>query len=262
MAIPKGPVAANAEAMNEGLANLLTYCRANKLVELSINPQVVTDDVDDFDLPLSAGGWRRVDRVESQSTLRLDVTQSIDTMFANLSKSTRREIRRAERAGIHVRVAKSKDDFKSFFEIYSARGQLRNFQFLPRTNFIELANRLLSMNDRGGLFLSELGGVLLGGVLVLRAGLCAHYVYGASAVERAPSLPISHPALWRAICWSKDIGCTEFDFGGGGGAAGIDGIMHFKRGFGGKPVGFIPPLQYELRPALSRFRNVIRAGAH
>jgi lipid II:glycine glycyltransferase (peptidoglycan interpeptide bridge formation enzyme) len=225
---------------------------------LSINPQLNLEQAGEFGL-LGLSGWQSDDEKQVFATLKLDITRDEDTMFAGLNKATRREIRRAERAGMTVRAASRRKDFEDFFEIYSARAKTKELKSLPQSRFYNLADRLLSTTDRGALFLAELGGTLLGGAVILRAGTVAHYVYGAAAVERDANLPISHLPIWHAIRWAKEIGCAQFDFGGGGdGPRTVSSVNRFKQGFGGTSLTFMPSMHLILRPGISRLRDLMR----
>ena len=60
---------------------------------------------------------------------------------------------------------------------------------------------------------------------------------------------------WDA--WAKEIGCTEFDFGGYG-PSGFASVRRFKEGLGGEVRTFAPAYSLELKPLVPRSRRLLK----
>jgi len=244
--VNKGPIAKTPGAFEAGLDSLRTWSRTRRYVSLTASPLYNSNEADWLNRYAVRNRWSRL-QTGFQGTLRLDLAPSIEVLFADLKKATRYEIRRAERAGVRVFRAESEQDFEKFFEVWSSRGESKGFGVLRRGIFDNLSRKLLQHRDRGALFLTELSGAVVGGVVALRAGSRVHYVYGAVDGKASTSLPAGYPALWQAILWAKNIGAHEFDFGGYS-LSGNPAVRRFKRGFGGIEVQFQPALHCRFNP--------------
>ena len=152
-------------------------------------------------------------------TLRLDITCDLDQIVARFRKGTRYEVKRAERIGITVRrAADGSGLFCVFYQIHNTTcSRHKGFAALPIEDFTALSERMRAAPERGALFLSEYRGrhscwrcLIAGrtaGSLRLRGDRCGQ--------RRQPSGRCIR-SMCRAIAWAKEIGCTEFDFGGYG----------------------------------------------
>jgi len=256
LVVHKGPVADDPDALLSGLQALKELCQKKQLCEIQISPQIAEDRSSSVTQMCDTLGFRPLASASPSMSLRLDITCDADQLLARFRKGTRYEVKRAERIGIAVRRAETETDFLSFYRIYRGRASYKGFAPLPIVDFYELSKRIRAAPERGAIFLSEYSGEILAGAIVLRAGRRVHYVYGATDAKSAGNLPGAYPVLSRAIEWAREIGCTEFDFGGYG-PAGVSSVRRFKEGFGGEVRNFGPAYSLTLMSLIPRLRRAV-----
>jgi lipid II:glycine glycyltransferase (peptidoglycan interpeptide bridge formation enzyme) len=256
LVVPKGPVADDPQALLTGLKALKKYARERQLCSVHITPQINEKLASSVTQGCGSFGFYPVAARSPTMTLRLNVCSDMDRIAARFHKGTRYEVNRAYRIGINVRRAKTEADFLSFYRVYERRALHKGWSPLPIESFTTLSERVQMAPKHGAVFLSEYKGEVLGGALLLRAGPRVHYVYGAVA-EDIGNLPGLYPVFHRAIEWAKEIGCTEFDFGGYG-SSGVASVRRFKEGFGGEVRTFPPAYCLSIAPLVSRLGQALR----
>ena len=187
------------------------------------------------------GGWAR--QGSFRTTLRLDLNSDCATLVAAFQKTTRYEIRRAEKTGVTVWAARDRRDCERFYDLLQRMAAEKCFAVESRSGVVHVWNWLASDPRRGVLLLASHQNAARGGVMVVRAGRRAWYVRGASQKQLPYS--VGHLLQWRAIQWAKENGCTEYDFGGYTVGA-TTGPAYFKRGFCDRVVQFLPAYRYVL----------------
>jgi hypothetical protein len=247
LVFPRGPVVSDATALGSGLRSIEAWARSRGFVHIDVQPQWTDSAITEAARDL---GWSKAEPAAAFMTLRIDLTKGLDALLAGFDKGTRYEVRRAQRVGIDVRFAASAADYERYYECYLQTCRRKGFTGIERDNFLSLMFRIARDPSRGGLLLAEMDRDLLGGIVVLRAGPCLHYVYGAST-DRPDlrKLPIGYLLQWRAIEWAREIGLAAYDFGGYTSTP-QNSTARFKKGFGGVPVNIAPTYRRILRPWL------------
>ena len=255
--VHKGPVAEDADALMSGLRALKELAEKRGLCEIQISPQIREEKADDLHHICGMLGFQS-QASQPYSTLILDVSGSYEKILAGFHSKTRYNVRRADRIGITVRQASTEGDFLQFYQIYEQRGLQKGFSpAVTASEFMTLSERIQASSDRGALFLSEYKGDILAGDVFLRAGPRILGLLAAIAADNHGRLPRLYPLIGRAIEWAKEIGCSEFDFGGFG-PAGDPTVRQFKESFGGQLRTFAPSYNLTLRTLVPRLRGVKR----
>lgn len=143
----------------------------------------------------------------------LRLTGSEKQIFATLhANQVRRNIRRAERAGVTVRKGTAEIDLTGIFYGLHTRTRHRlGIPVQPRRYFGLLWRRIVEPGH-GVLLIAEREGLpVAAAVFLASAGVCV-YKYGASD-ERHWSVRPNHVLFWEAIRWAGARGCRTFDFG-------------------------------------------------
>lgn len=197
-------------------------------------------DVSDYDRVVFHACTKNVDvegfYKQEFTTSIIDLTQDLDTIWKNMSKSScRSAINRAEREGIDILV---NQEYEAFFDINE---KFRMAKGLPSYNV-----DIDFMKNYGTLFISMIEGTILGGQLYLNDGNHMRWLLGASkrleATDNMQSLisAANRLKIWEAIQYAKNAGIGEFDMGGYYTGKKADpqkeGINIFKRSFGGDIV--------------------------
>ncbi len=173
--------------------------------------------------------------MQSSSTLVIDLTQELDTIWKSMSKtSARNSIKRAEKAGVNVRL---NSNYEEFQDILSS---------LMRAKQLPPAPLSIDVLQRGGpLFVAEHDGEIISGIAyVADDDIMRLRVFGSKRLEvdrkRATLIGNANRLLiWEAIQHAKQAGIREFDLGVYyTGESDVDKarISAFKRSFGGELV--------------------------
>lgn len=189
---------------------------------------------------------------QPRASLRLDLRASEDEIFANFRKTSRYEVRRAERSGATVSIASSDRDIDEFLDLYQRMAARKGFNPNPIDNMRRVIRWLIGSESRGALLIGRIGSMIHGGAVIARSGRRCWYILGAS--DREEHMSVGHILQWRALLWAKSHGCTEYDFGGYTPGA-TSGPAWFKEGFGGTPVQLVSSHRRVIEP--KRY-NIIR----
>ncbi len=161
-------------------------------------------------------------------TRTLDLTVGKEAILRSWTKGHRSAAKKAERLGVHVRLAKTLEDWQAYYKIYertlerwgdraSSRYQWRLFQRLFECG-----------SEHVKLWLAEVEGLAVAGALCLASGKHIVYWHGAADEEFFPLRPV-HLLIREIVFWSCETGMQWFDLNPSGGHAGVD---LFKKGFG------------------------------
>ena len=169
------------------------------------------------------------------TTLVIDLTQDLDTIWKNMSYGNcRKPIRRAERAGVKIQVNQNLQEFGKIYQSFWRKKVYQEARVRPE--FIKY----------GTLFTAEIGGEVLAGHYFLEDDTYIRSIITGSKrleVDKEKATMIGNTnklILWEAIKYAKEKGIKEFDLGGV--YTGEDKndprytIRQFKQSFGGTLV--------------------------
>ena len=159
----------------------------------------------------------------------LDLSKTLDELWAETRVSHRQDITRLKRLGYSVRMGdwSTYAEFQAMYEATMQRRAASAFYHFPQEYFTELRKRL---GDR--LHLCTVhgpgGDVAAGGLFLVAGGIAEYHLSGTAEAHfnKAPSKLM----LDFARGWAKGLGLSFLNLGGGFG--GKEGSLHeFKRGF-------------------------------
>ncbi|MDP3772484.1 MAG: peptidoglycan bridge formation glycyltransferase FemA/FemB family protein [bacterium] len=203
--------------------------------------------------------------VQPRFNLAIPLHARTEEIAARFHPSTRSNIKRAERRGVHVEMGSS---FEELFDQFLAMTQdtiQRNSgkDVYPAPlyfkSLFETVPLLGNTSDPDSLSLGVFCGCVNGQPaaihLVLFFGDTATYLYGASYSKYLNSKVTTY-LHWTALLETKRKGMKFYDIGG------IDDVRwptltHFKRQFRGKEFHYIGNMDIPIRPELYRFYNFI-----
>lgn len=169
------------------------------------------------------------------TTLIIDLTQDLDTIWRKFSKSCRQAITRAQKIGVKIKI---NENYKEFEDIYI------QFRQNKRISSYEVGKDFIKRY--GTIFAAEFEGEIIGVRLYLEDEDNIRGLIGASKrlevnKERAKLIGNANRLMvWEAIKYSKKKGIKEFDLGGYYTGKYIDtqkeNINVFKKSFGGELV--------------------------
>jgi serine/alanine adding enzyme len=162
-------------------------------------------------------------------------TSNVTNAFSRLSQSKKRQVRKAETAGLTWEIAENKPDISAFYTLLEKtyREKVKTPLF-PLTFFEELSN-----NNDGHIFVVKLHNVVVGGMALIHWKGLITYEYFVCADEKLDSdYYISVYTTWKAIEYAATNQCFYFDFMGAGKPDEAYGVRDFKSKFGGQLVEY------------------------
>jgi len=179
-------------------------------------------------------------------SLRVDLSKSEEDILKQMKPKGRYNIKVAEKAGVTVRQTHELKDVAAFYEVLTSTGGRDGFSIHDR-GYYERFVALGHVDKWGALFVAELDGKVIGGLLATFFGETATYYYGASDhAHRAVMAP--YLTQWVAMQESKKRGHRWYDFFG---IAPPDqpnhawaGITQFKEKFGGERIHYPEAREY------------------
>lgn len=181
-------------------------------------------------------------RASRYSTYRVPAEGGEGAIWNRLNAdSTRRGIRKAEKAGVRVSRAAGAEDWEAFAGLEDVTAREHGLPAPPRNFFLELCPRLQA-EGLADLYLARVSdGRLAAGVVVWKGRREWIYAFNASNPALLADRP-NHAALWYAIREAAAAGAV-FDLGRA--APEQTGLVEYKLRWGGQPV----PLSYDYWPA-------------
>ena len=216
-------------------------------------------------------GWRRTESdgagfgdVQPRYVFQLDlVGRAPDDILAGFNQLWRRNIRKAEKAGVIV-TRGSFDDLPDFHRVYVETASRDHFT--PRAlAYFERMWRELNAHDpdRLRLYLAHVDGHLAAATLMVVVGTHAWYSYGASTTADREARP-SNALQWRMICDAIDAGCHVYDLRGIADtldpANHLFGLVQFKVGTGGYAQEYVGEWDFVLRPGWAKAYDLYRSS--
>jgi lipid II:glycine glycyltransferase (peptidoglycan interpeptide bridge formation enzyme) len=216
---------------------------------------------------LEALGWRRqvaeggfaagqpqytfvIPLVGDDGTRRTD-----DDVLAGMNQLWRRNIRKAEKAGVVVSTG-SGEDLKAFHDLYVHTAARDHFTPRPLAYFQTMYDAL-GADDPGRitLWLAHHEGDLVAATIAVRVGRHAWYSYGASSTDKR-EVRGSNAVQWAMIRDAMAQGADVYDLRGITDTLDADdphvGLIQFKAGTGGEAVETVGEWDLPLNRALYR----------
>ncbi len=196
--------------------------------------------------------------------LLLDLRPDWETIKANMHKSRRQGLRRAEDADVEVRTPElDQSVVRETYKAYVSNMERIDGEVLPYEFFDGLYE---SMPNRLAVFVAERDGMELGRYLCLLDDerSAVHYYFAGIPTEDVLKFYPSEALHAAAIQWAQDRNYDYYDFGGSGSDF-TDGVFRFKSRFGAKAV---PSLMWQKGyssvgwPVFKQLRDVYRKYAY
>ncbi len=175
--------------------------------------------------------------------------RTLDDVFAGFNQLWRRNVRKAEKAGVTV-TRGERPDLVAFHDVYVETSQRDHFT--PRgLSYFQRMWDCLSANDRFRIYLAHHDGHLAAATIMVHVGQHAWYSYGASTTADRDVRP-SNALQWRMITDAHELGCSVYDLRGIADTLDPDnhlfGLVQFKVGTGGYAQEYAGEWDYVLRP--------------
>jgi len=175
---------------------------------------------------------------EDELNFLIDLAESKEELWANLSKKRRNNIRRALKNGVTVKIVEREDHTYKFYDMLHET--YRNAK-LPLADISLFRSIFKSLNPKNmaKFFLAKYENSYIGGMLILTYDGVIYDWYAGAHKKYLKVCP-NDLLVWHAIEWGSENGYHTFDFGGAGNLDNKEheGIRDFKKQFGGQLVNF------------------------
>ena len=195
---------------------------------------------------LRSAGFRKIEAVQPEETLFLDLRKGEDELLSGMKHNTRYAIRAAERREVKIQCYETgeekKKHFGEFWKLFEETNKHHDLDAYGKRYYEAVAG--LEGECRSELFVAYVGEKPISAALVLYYRKMATYLFAASAQGfgkyNAPSL-----LLWRIIKKAQKRGEEALDLWGASDTKKEwAGLTAFKKGFGGAPVKFLGTWDY------------------
>ncbi len=188
--------------------------------------------------------------------------RTVDEVFAGFNQLWRRNIRKAEKAGVVVTLG-GRDDLAEFHRVYVETGARDHFPPRGQAYFERMWDCLNEGEpQRMRLYLAHHDGHLAAATLMITVGNHAWYSYGASTTADRDVRP-SNALQWRMICDAHASGCATYDLRGIADtldpANHLFGLVQFKLGTGGYVQEYAGEWDHVLRPLWAKGFHVYQS---
>jgi len=197
----------------------------------------------------------------------LDLSNSLESILSKMRKTTRYDIRAAERKGIAVREG-GPEDLDAFYKLLLATSRRQAFSTLKKDYLVEVW-RVFSRGEHIKMFVAEFEGKPVSAALMMAFGDTVTYWKGGWSGMHAGRYP-NEALQWAAIQWAKAHGHRYYDFGGINRAVAKSvlarepmtksnghSVSFYKLGFGGQVELFPEALLYAYNPMFRRIRSAM-----
>ncbi|MVA74677.1 peptidoglycan bridge formation glycyltransferase FemA/FemB family protein [Auraticoccus sp. F435] len=163
--------------------------------------------------------------------------QTEESLLKGMNQLWRRNIRKAEKSGVTVRIG-DRSDLPAFHRVYAETAARDGFTPRPLSYFETMLDALQpEAEDRIRLYLAEHEGDLVAATIWTRVGGHVWYAYGASTSEKR-DVRGSNAIQWRMIRDALAAGADVYDLRGITDSVASDdphlGLIQFKVGTGGE----------------------------
>jgi len=161
-------------------------------------------------------------------THNLELTHAEQEVFSTFRKSTKRNIKKAIKEGIQVKILNNLDSVKSFYRLNCMTRKDHGLPPQPFYFFRNLFQHIIS-KEKGFVALASYRNKIVAGAVYLHLEDTAIYKYGASDKSYQHFRP-NNLVMWEAIKWFNQNGFKSFNFGRS--ELDHEGLLQFKRGWG------------------------------
>ncbi len=205
--------------------------------------------------------------LHAELTRQLDLTKSEEQLMIEMRKTTRYEIRQAQKLEIKITTSTDLNDIEEFYNLQKETAQRQKFVEFDK-RFLKEQFEVFAADKQVLLYTAYLGKVKLAQAFVIFYNQEADYHYGASTID-GRQYPGAYLVQWEAIKEAKKRGMKRYNLWGVAPEQQTDhrfwGVSVFKRGFGGEDLEYlhardlvINPISYKLNQAIELTRKKLR----
>lgn len=182
-------------------------------------------------------------------SLQIDLRQSEADLWVSFRKRTHGMLKKAERDGLQSWFGSS-TDVPVYAALHAAAAHQKHYGLADEPWMHQALNA-----GRARLVLTRDQDEIIGGAFVLLGPATLYYMYGAT--KPGYKGPASYHAIWHLLRWAREAGMAQCDLGAL--PEDQEGIVLFKRGFGGVEHMAMPEMERVFRPTAYGFLRAVQA---
>ena len=140
----------------------------------------------------------------------VDLARSEEAIWASLAAPARQNVRRAQRAGVTVRVGSSLEDLRTFHQMHCHNRKAKYRLLAQPMTFFESLYEAFAGGARVTALLADVGGAPVAGIVLLTWRDTMYYKFNASTDRK---LRPNDLLVWEAIRLGVRLGLMWLDFG-------------------------------------------------
>ena len=242
MTVPGGPIIdwQNKKLVTAAFLAMKKIAKDNHCVFVRIRSQLISNDFAKQILKengcISAPMY-----MHAELTSQLDVVKSEEELLVNMRKTTRYEIKKAEKLGIKITTTTDEQKIRSFYDLQLETAKRQSFVPFSYKYFFEQF-KVFFEAEKGLLYTATFENKVLAQAFIIFYNHEAVYHYAVST-EEGRKYPGTYLLQWEVIKEAKKRGMKRYNLWG---VAPVDskdhrfsGISIFKRGFGGQDIQYL-----------------------
>lgn len=184
-------------------------------------------------------------------TFKIDLTQTENELFANLSQKTRYNVRLAIKKGVTIEENTTEAGMNQYLTILKETTKRQGF-YAHSANYFHTMWQTLGSSGMLKIFEARYQNECLASWILFSLNGTFYYPYGASSSKNREVMA-SNLMMWEMIKYGKSLGCKEFDLWGALGPDAKDnhpwvGFHRFKAGYGGTLMEYLGSFDLVLQP--------------
>lgn len=246
---PHGPLFTQASMFESGLQTLISYAKQHTFKAVAVRVAPLLLNTVSTLVALKQAGFKKAPlHVHAELTWVLDITKPEEILLAQMRKTTRHAIKKAEAAGVQIEIINDARGLDRFWPLYDQTRQRHGFVPFSRSA-LAAQIEIFSAANQVYTVVATYQGKDAAAAILIHFGTTVYYYHGAS--QSNLTVPAPHLLQWHAICEAKRRSATQYNFWG---IAPDDasknhpfaGITIFKKGFGGRARDYAPAHDHPL----------------
>jgi lipid II:glycine glycyltransferase (peptidoglycan interpeptide bridge formation enzyme) len=226
------------QAMADGL--VAEYVNKRGLfLRILPNAQKSTSRGDAFEAAFKRFAREPFKKGESYRTIIVNLEPPLDVLRKKLDQKWRNQLNRAEKNNLRVIEGDGGAEFDVVIGLFEELWKRKQFSQSSDIREFKRMQEQLPSGQKMKVLIAEQDGVPVAGLIGTAMGDSGIYLFGATS-DRGMQSKGSYLLQWRMIQWMKENGIRYYNLGGINPETN-PGVYHFKQGFSGDDVLYMPP---------------------
>jgi len=196
--------------------------------------------------------------VKTKDIVYVDLTKSMDSIFADFKEENRKSIKKAEQNAVKIIIKNDDKSIEKFRELYLKTMEKRNARDEYRFSKEYFLTLFKELGDGVKLFIAEYNYIpIVGSLLLLKGDIAYDYLRGSD--DRFQSLRANNLMVYELLKWCKIHNYKFFVMGGG--YKENDSIFQFKSSFSSTTAPFYNYIKIHNKETYEEFFNAFKKYA-